>query len=88
MTFLKDDQERAKKEIDSYNYCMMNASEKLKNEEFGQAAAYLNNANRSLQALEQMKTAKQTFDQAWWEIKQIEGQQEADRVIANMRLGL
>ncbi|SEP57672.1 hypothetical protein SAMN05216232_0218 [Virgibacillus subterraneus] len=87
MTFLKDDQARAQKELDCYNYCIKNASVQLESGEFGQTAAYLDNASRSMRELEKLKIAKQTFDKHWWEIKQIEGQQEVDRVIANMGLG-
>ncbi|WP_373894418.1 hypothetical protein [Virgibacillus sp. CBA3643] len=83
--FLKADQEKAEREVDCYDYCLGLATEKLKQEEFGEASAYLDNASRSLKELERMKIAKQTFDQSWFEIKQIEGQQHVDKVIAEMR---
>ncbi len=86
--FLKDDQEHAEKELSCFYHCAEEGENAFKEENYTKAACYFENATRSLNELGKMKTAKQTFDHSWFEIKQIEGQQEVDRVIANMRLGL
>ncbi|WP_337970217.1 hypothetical protein [Virgibacillus salexigens] len=85
MNFFKSDLPKAKKEIDCYNYCANNAVRKLNNEKFGEAAAYLENAIRSLHELEKMQVSKENADHHMFELEKIRGQQYVNKVIFDLR---
>lgn len=84
MQFLKDDQERAQKEIDCFNYCSSLGEKSFTERNYAESAAYFKNATRSLIALDNMKQAKISVDKAWLILKQLEGQQQVDELLKGM----
>lgn len=81
MNFLKDDEKRAQREIDCFNYCSLIAEQKFLQDEFEEAAKYYENATRSLHELDRMKQAKLAVDQAWLILKQLDGQRQVDELL-------
>jgi hypothetical protein len=78
---LKDDQDRAQKEIDCFNYCSNIGEQAFIQMDFAKSAAYFKNATRSLHELDRMKQAKISVDKAWLILKQLDGQQQVDRLL-------
>lgn len=73
--FLKSDQDRASKELDCFDYLMMNAIEHIAKGEFGKAATYHENMARTLHELQTLKNSKLMDDQIE-EQKQLEEEQQ------------
>jgi len=84
MNFLKDDQERADEEIDCVRYCASLGEKSFTERNYVESAAYFENATRSLIALDNMKQAKISVDKAWLIFKQLEGQQQVDKLLKDM----
>lgn len=61
--FLQADQDRAKKELDCFDYLMMNAIEHIAKGDFGKAAVFHENIARSLHELQALKNSKIMDDQ-------------------------
>ncbi|MGJ9460321.1 hypothetical protein [Oceanobacillus sp. CF4.6] len=86
--FLLADKERAEKEIDCFECCTEQADSNFEIGNYAVAAAYYENATRSLKELARMQEEKKLYDKAWFLLKQIEGQQQVNKTIAAMRLGI
>ncbi len=56
--FLNEDIKTAIKEINCFTYCIKHSNNQLFQKEYAKAAAYLENAQRSLLAIEQLKQNK------------------------------
>lgn len=56
MSFI--DEANARKELECYMYCLYQSLECFKNKQYGYAAVYLENAARSLKALEELKESE------------------------------
>lgn len=79
--FLPSDRESAVKELDCYNYCMMQAIEHVANNRFDKAAVYHENAARSLRALSKIKKAN---DQARFILGQLKSERDQIILISKM----
>jgi len=79
--FLPSDQDAASRELDCFGYCMMQAIEHVANNRFDKAAAYHENAARSLRALSKMKKAN---DQARFIIGQLNSNRDQIILISKM----
>lgn len=60
MSFI--DGANARKELECYMYCLYQSLEHFKNKQYGYAAVYLENAARSLKALEELKVNENQSD--------------------------
>lgn len=76
--FLPADQERASKELDCYNHCIMQAIEHVANDRLDKAAAYHENGARSLKVLAELR---KNHDKAWLINKQIKADSESRKII-------
>lgn len=55
-----ENEEKAIKELHCYMYCLYESLENFKNKNYGHAAVYLENAARSLKALEELRAKDET----------------------------
>lgn len=60
--FLPGDRETAKRELECYNYCLLNALEHFAHNKMYKASIYHQNAARSLDELQRMANAKKMED--------------------------
>lgn len=76
--------ERATRELDCYNQCMMRAIEHVANNRFDKAAAYHENASRSLLVLHELKSIN---DQARFIIGQLQADHDQVDVLNKVASG-
>ncbi|MCJ0932577.1 hypothetical protein MST22_15625 [Virgibacillus halodenitrificans] len=74
--FLSKDQEEAEKLLDAYDYNMRIAAGHILKGEFKKASIYHQNMAHELEQLNALKANKKTIDQAWLQLKQIDGEQQ------------
>ncbi|MDC3414302.1 hypothetical protein [Terrihalobacillus insolitus] len=78
--FLQTDQNRAQKELDCYEYCMDNTDRLFESSDYRGAAAYLENAARSLRELARMQDDKRQL-RMYLHTKQTEGKRQMARML-------
>lgn len=71
--FIAEHQDAAEQEFSCYGYCLDNAITNYMESNFGRAAAYLENAARSLRELQILKSHKQAQEQAMKLLNELDG---------------
>lgn len=83
--FLKQDQEQAQKEAESFRDCMIMATVHGYQNDYDQVAKYLETAARSVKELDRMKQKKTNYVEIMTMVKQIEAQQQVDKLTFELR---
>ncbi|GAQ17990.1 chemotaxis protein [Oceanobacillus picturae] len=81
MNVLEHDKPLFEKEESCYEECMKLSDLRFKAGHYSEAARLLESAARSLDEISRMQRTKQEADQKWFELKQMTGQAQLDRII-------
>lgn len=83
--FLPGDQLQAQREIDCFEYCSNLADSHFERGQYAEAAAYYDNATRSLRELKRMQEDKQHHDNFSLILEQIKARQHQDFLLIRLR---
>ena len=88
MNFLNHDQEQAQKEMNCFDYCTERADVNFDIGNYAVAAAYYENATRSLKALDRMQSEKEQYDKAAFILGQIKADHHQVELLIKLRSAL